>query len=142
MNQEIIHLYFMPGMAANPTIFEHIKLPENQFKIHWLDWMIPEKGESLSRELCTTYEKLLLHDNVVIVRCFFWRNLGSRNELNTMTFKKIFVVSSVKSKHELAKTHEIGDDLLRHIKYLPTHLVKNVDSSSQICFWRNYRLSV
>ena len=47
MAQEIIHVYLMPGMAANPTIFEHIKLPEDQFQIHWLEWMMPNKKESL-----------------------------------------------------------------------------------------------
>ena len=41
MNQDIIHVYLMPGMAANPSIFEYIKLPEDQFKIHWLEWVIP-----------------------------------------------------------------------------------------------------
>ena len=29
----------------------HIKLPEDQFEIHWLEWMIPLKNESLDR-LC------------------------------------------------------------------------------------------
>ena len=38
MVQEIIHVYLMPGMAASPKIFEHIKLPENQFKIHLLSY--------------------------------------------------------------------------------------------------------
>ena len=48
MSQELIHVYFMPGMAASPKIFEHIKLPENQFKIHYLEWMIPLEEESIS----------------------------------------------------------------------------------------------
>ena len=41
----------MPGMAANPKIFEYIKLPEDQFKIHWLEWIIPEHNESLIRTM-------------------------------------------------------------------------------------------
>ena len=47
MNQEIIHVYLMPGMAANSTIFEFIELPQDQFKIHWLDWFIPKTNQSL-----------------------------------------------------------------------------------------------
>ncbi len=31
-------VFMMPGMAANPTIFENIKLPD-EFKVHWLDWL-------------------------------------------------------------------------------------------------------
>ena len=47
MSQEIIHIYFMPGMAANPTIFEHIKLPKDYFEIHLLEWIIPNPKESI-----------------------------------------------------------------------------------------------
>ena len=41
MDQELIHVYFMPGMAANSSIFEYIKLPEDLFKVHYLEWEIP-----------------------------------------------------------------------------------------------------
>ena len=30
MNTKLTHVYLMPGMAANPSIFEHIELPEDQ----------------------------------------------------------------------------------------------------------------
>ena len=48
MNQERIHVYLMPGMAASPEIFEHINLPEDQFEMHYLQWVIPCENESLS----------------------------------------------------------------------------------------------
>ena len=48
MSQDIIHVYLMPGMAADPSIFENIKLDKDQFEIHWLKWIIPHKNESLS----------------------------------------------------------------------------------------------
>jgi len=38
----------MPGMAANPSIFKHIKLPEDEYEMHFLEWFIPEKGETLA----------------------------------------------------------------------------------------------
>jgi len=44
MNSNLTHVYLMPGMAANPTIFEYIKLPETQYKIHWLEWQIQLVG--------------------------------------------------------------------------------------------------
>ncbi|MFT7428963.1 MAG: hypothetical protein ACI9IZ_001458, partial [Nonlabens sp.] len=40
------HVYLMPGMAASSLIFEHIKLPENDFTLHYLEWIIPHKQES------------------------------------------------------------------------------------------------
>ena len=36
----------MPGMAANPKIFDFISLPQN-FIIHYLEWEIPDINESL-----------------------------------------------------------------------------------------------
>ena len=61
----LIHVYFMPGMAANPSIFEFIQLPEDQFKIHWLTWLIPTSNESMQ-----DYSKRLIenihHENIVL----------------------------------------------------------------------------
>ena len=37
-----IHVYFMPGLAASPDIFQYIELPADQFEIHLLDWILPE----------------------------------------------------------------------------------------------------
>ena len=42
-------------MAANPSIFEYIKLPEDKYVIHWLEWMLPSKDETLesyARRMC------------------------------------------------------------------------------------------
>ena len=70
MNQEIIPVYFMPGMAANPTIFEYIKLPEDRFKIYWLSWKIPLKNETLqeyAKRMCDDVK----HDNPVLLGVSF-----------------------------------------------------------------------
>jgi len=37
----------MPGMAANPSIFEHISLPEDRFTIHLLEWQLPKNKETI-----------------------------------------------------------------------------------------------
>ena len=43
---EVIHIYMMPGMAANTSIFDFIQLG-NAFEIHRLAWFTPKKDESL-----------------------------------------------------------------------------------------------
>ena len=65
MVQEIIHVYLMPGMAASSKIFEHIKLPENQFKIHLLEWIIPIDNESLS-DYALRLSKHIKHINSIL----------------------------------------------------------------------------
>ena len=70
MNQDLTHVYFMPGMAANPSIFEHIKLPEERFEIHLLEWVIPEPSESIK-----SYAKRMLlyinHDSCILIGISF-----------------------------------------------------------------------
>jgi hypothetical protein len=47
MSSEKTPVYFMPGMAANPKIFENIQLDAAVFDIHYLSWELPHKNESL-----------------------------------------------------------------------------------------------
>jgi esterase/lipase len=131
MEQEITHVYLMPGMAANPTIFEHIKLPEDQFEIHWLEWMIPQKKETLE-----SYAKRMIlnikHDNVALLGVSFGGILVQEMSKH-MTFKRLFVVSSVKSKHELPKRMKVMK-YTKAYKLLPTQLVSNIDFLAKYAF--------
>jgi hypothetical protein len=54
------HVYFMPGMAASSLIFENIKLPESDFTIHHLEWIVPQKKESLTSYV-SKLAKLVIH---------------------------------------------------------------------------------
>ncbi|MFD2916122.1 alpha/beta hydrolase [Psychroserpens luteus] len=131
MEQEITHVYLMPGMAANPIIFEHIKLPEDQFEIHWLEWMIPQKKETLE-----SYAKRMIlnikHDNVVLLGVSFGGILVQEMSKH-MAFKRLFVVSSVKSKHELPKRMKVMK-YTKAYKLLPTQLVSNIDFLAKYAF--------
>ncbi|MFD1064230.1 alpha/beta hydrolase [Winogradskyella litorisediminis] len=127
----MIHVYLMPGMAANPSIFENIKLPEDQFQLHWLEWKMPKKRESL-----TDYAKRMIedikHDNVVLLGVSFGGILVQEMS-KYLKLKKLFVVSSVKSHHELPKRLK----LLKYTKaynILPTRLVSNIDVLAKFSF--------
>ncbi|MBT8376075.1 MAG: alpha/beta hydrolase [Bacteroidia bacterium] len=121
----------MPGMAAHPLIFEHIKLPESQFKIHWLEWLIPEKQESLEHYAKRMIEHLT-KDNVVLLGVSFGGILVQEMRKH-MSLHKLIVVSSVKSHHELPKRLK----LLRYTKaykILPTQLLGNIDLLAKFTF--------
>ncbi|MBT8324812.1 MAG: alpha/beta hydrolase [Winogradskyella sp.] len=121
----------MPGMAAHPLIFEHIKLPESQFKIHWLEWLIPEKQESLEHYAKRMIEHLT-KDNVVLLGVSFGGILVQEMSKH-MSLHKLIVVSSVKSHHELPKRLK----LLRYTKaykILPTQLLGNIDLLAKFTF--------
>ena len=40
-------IYLMPGMGANPKIFEFLDLP-NQFQVKFLSWIPPRNNETRS----------------------------------------------------------------------------------------------
>lgn len=121
----------MPGMAANPSIFEHIKLPKDKFKIHWLEWKIPAKEESLE-----SYAKRMIkeikYDNVVLLGVSFGGILVQEMS-KYMSLKKLFVVSSVKSHHELPKRLKLLK-YTKAYKILPTQLVSNIDLLAKYAF--------
>lgn len=131
MNQDIIHVYFMPGMAANPSIFEHIKLPEDQFEIHWLEWIIPVVNETIE-----SYAKRILtcitHKNSVLIGVSFGgilvQEMGKFGD-----FKKIIVISSVKTKFELPKRMKIAR-ITGAYKMIPTQLLSNVEALAKYTF--------
>ena len=131
MLQDKIHVYLMPGMAANPSIFEYIKLPEAQYQVHWLQWQIPKKNETLenyAKRMC----QFIKHENAVLLGVSFGGILV-QEMAKFLNLKKLIVVSSIKSKHELPKRLK----LLKYTKIykiLPTQLINNLDTLAKVAF--------
>ncbi|WP_138434278.1 alpha/beta hydrolase family protein [Winogradskyella algicola] len=124
MTSDITHVYLMPGMAANPSIFEYIELPKDRYKIHWLEWQIPNKDETLedyAKRMC----KLIEYDNSVLLGVSFGGMLVQEMS-KFLNLKRLFVVSSVKSHHELPKRLKLLK-YTKAYKILPTRLVGNID---------------
>lgn len=118
------HVYFMPGMAANSIIFEYIKLPEDQYKMHYLEWIIPEKKESLEG-----YVKRLIigvkHDNPILVGVSFG-GVIVQEMAKLIKVKKVVLISSVKTKYELPRRMILAKYTgLHHL--IPTSLVYKLD---------------
>lgn len=131
MSSDLTHVYLMPGMAANPTIFEHIKLPESCYRIHWLEWQIPNKNESFqdyAKRMCA----YIKHENVVLLGVSFGGMLVQEMS-KYINLKKLFVVSSVKSHHELPKRLKLLK-VTKAYKILPTQLVSNIDLLAKYAF--------
>lgn len=117
-----IHVYFMPGMSAKPTIFEYIKLPEETYEIHWLDWKVPYKKEPLAayaKRMCDDVK----HDNVILVGV----SLGGMivQEMSRYIHaRRLVLISTVKSKYELPPYMRLGRKTKLY-KMLPTGMAKH-----------------
>ena len=134
MVQELIHVYFMPGMAASPMIFEHIRLPEDQFEMHFLEWLIPFDNESVS-DYAFRISKSIEHDNIVLLGVSFGGVLVQEMDKHVKV-KKLIIVSSVKSMLELPKRMLLAKTTKAY-KLIPTQLASNIDVFAKYAFGNN-----
>lgn len=125
------HVYFMPGMAANPSIFENIALPKDKFEQHLLEWFIPEQGMTLS-EYAVEMNKNIVHENPVLLGVSFG-GLLVQEMAKYIPTKKTIIVSSVKSTSELPKKMTFAK-YTKAYKLLPTGLVNNVELLAKYAF--------
>ncbi|QCE42223.1 alpha/beta hydrolase [Psychroserpens sp. NJDZ02] len=131
MSQQVIPIYLMPGMAANPIIFEHIKLPEELYQIFWLEWKLPKKKETISdyaKRMCEDIK----HDNPVLIGVSFGGILVQEMS-KIIAVRKVIIVSSVKTKHELPKRMKLLRTTKAY-KILPTQLLSNIDLLAKYAF--------
>lgn len=134
MDQEIIHVYLMPGMAASPKIFEHINLPENQFKIHLLEWIMPLENESLN-DFALRMSKCVKHTDIVLLGVSFGGVLVQEMSKH-IKVKKLIIVSSVKSMYELPKRMILVKATKAYV-LVPTQLASKIDVFEKYAFGKN-----
>ena len=125
------HVYFMPGMAANAKIFEYIKLPEDRFQIHLLEWIMPTKEESIA-----SYAKRMTlkieHSNPVLIGVSFG-GVIVQEMAKQISCRKLIIISSVKSKAELPRKMRIAK-ITRAYKLLPTQFVSDFEAFANYAF--------
>lgn len=121
----------MPGMAANPSIFEHIKLPEEDYTLHYLEWLIPEPKESLS-QYALRMTKYIKHDDIVLIGVSFGGVLVQEMAKHIQV-RKLIIISSVKNMEELPKRMKISRKLKLY-NLLPTRLVEDIDTLAKYAF--------
>lgn len=119
-----IHVYFMPGLAASPKIFERIQLPEDTFEIHLLEWFLPEPKESLenyARRM--TYQ--IKHDDAVLIGVSFGGILV-QEMAKIKPVRKTIIISSVKCDAEFPIRMKFAKTTKAY-KLIPTSLLSNVE---------------
>lgn len=131
-NYKKVPVYFLPGLAANSSIFKHIQLDTNIFEMHFLEWMIPFDDESIS-EYAIRFCKNINHENAILVGVSFGGIIAQEMNL-VYDFKKIIIISSVKARHELPLHLQLAGKT-KVYKLLPTSLfAQNIDLLSKYAF--------
>ncbi len=94
-------VYMMPGMAANPSIFEYIKLPDC-YDVYWMHWIIPEKDESLSHYVSRLISEQINHSNPILLGVSFG-GIVVQEMAKQITVEKLILISTVKHHDEFPK---------------------------------------
>lgn len=131
INNEIVHVYFMPGMAANPSIFEHIKLPEDKFQVHWLEWLLPEPKESL-KDYALRMNSFIEHENIALIGVSFG-GIVVQEMSKYLTLKRLIIISSVKQRGELPRRMRYASNK-GLVKFIPTSLLNHIEQFEKIAF--------
>ena len=126
------HIYFVPGLAASPSIFEYLELPSERFEIHYLDWLIPQsQNESISNYAKRMCDRVSHKDPVLIGVSFGGIMVQEMSKI--ISVKKTVIISSVKSKKELPKRLRVAK-ATKAYKLFPTKAVTNLEKFAQYAF--------
>ena len=129
-----IHVYLMPGMAANSSIFDGLQLPPETFVTHKLDWFLPKKKMSLNA-YAHEMLKQVRHESPVLVGVSFGGQLV-QEMAKIIDTRKVIIISSVKSKKEMPKKMIFAKYTKAH-KLLPTGMVTNIELLVKYAFGEN-----
>lgn len=124
-----IPVYFMPGLAANPLIFEKIKLDETLFEVFYLEWEIPECNEILE-DYAKRMALKIKEENPVLIGVSFG-GIVVQEMAKYIRAKKIIVISSVKSKFEFPKRIKLAKSTLIY-KLIPIRLILKLGKLAQM----------
>lgn len=121
---EKIPVYFVPGLAASPRIFEYIHLPEDQFEVTVLEWVLPLAHETLE-DYVKRMSLRIKHDSPVLIGVSFG-GVVVQEMAKIVDARKVIIISSVKSNLEFPRRMKVAK-FLRAYKVFPTRIMQNVD---------------
>ena len=120
------HLYFVPGMAANYKIFEHLQLDKNLYECHFLEWKIPtskdEPIEMYAQRMCAD----ITHKNPVLIGVSFGGVLVQEMS-KQISYESLIIISSIKSNQELSKRLKLIA-ATKIYKLFPAKFIENLDT--------------
>ena len=129
-----IQVYFVPGLAASIEIFENIKLPEDQFEMHFLEWFLPNDKESIESYALRMTEKIQ-DENPVLVGVSFGGVLVQEIAKHIKT-QKVIIISSVKSNTEFPSRFKVAKTTKAY-KLIPTQLLADIEKLVKYAFGDN-----
>ena len=119
------HIYFMPGLAAGPEIFENLELSTALYEFHYLTWKKPLALEETIANYTMRMAEEIKHEKPVLVGVSFG-GIIVQEMSKFIDVQKIIIISSVKSTSELPKRLKIASKS-KIYKLFPTSIVTNFE---------------
>lgn len=117
-------VYLMPGMGANPRIFEFISF-SGGYDVNFLSWIPPQNNETLDHYAIRMCERVK-HKNPILIGVSFGGVLVQEMAKH-IGCKKIIIISSIKSNDELPKHMKLAQMTNAH-RLLPTQWISNIET--------------
>lgn len=119
----------MPGLAANPLIFERIKLDAALFDVYYLEWKIPKSNETL-QDYAQRFASEIKEENPILVGVSFGGILV-QEIADLIEVRKIIIVSSVKSRQEFPRRIKFAKTTLAY-QLIPMRLILRLDKLAKL----------
>ncbi len=132
MENKIIPIYFVPGLAASSNIFEYLKLSTKHFEIHLLEWLVPESKTEPLKHYAERMCKNIKHQDFILVGVSFG-GIVAQEMSNFCKPKKIILISSVKHESEFPKRLKVIRKTKAY-KLTPIKTISNIENFTKFAF--------
>lgn len=131
METKKTHIYFVPGLAASPEIFEFLQFSD-EFELHFLEWLIPLSAHEPIEAYAKRMSDLVLEENPVLIGVSFGGIMVQEMSKHLQP-KKTIIISSVKSRSELSKALKFIQKT-KIYELFPSKIVENIEMFSFFAF--------
>jgi pimeloyl-ACP methyl ester carboxylesterase len=116
-------IYMFSGLGADSLAFQNLRLPG--YKLVYIDWIPPQKSESLEHYASRIKSQITTPDPIVIGLSF--GGMVSVEVAKQIPVRKLILISSAKTKHDLATGSYFLFKNLRLYKIIPSPLLKRTN---------------
>jgi pimeloyl-ACP methyl ester carboxylesterase len=119
--KKLTHVYFISGMSASSKIFERIHLPAEQYKTHFLEWIMPYSRNESMTKYAKRFAEQITEENPVIVGVSFGGMLA-QEIARIIHCDKIILISSLKTPKEFSLFFKMTK-ALKLYRFLPINTI-------------------
>ncbi len=127
----------MPGLAASSKIFEYINLPNGNFELHFLNWLIPESIDETLDHYVKRLCKSIKHNNPILIGVSFGGIIVQEMSKYVHPLK-VILISSIKNNSEKPK-RIIFLQKTKFYKLFPANRISKIENFSTFSFNKSFK---